>query len=374
VALTTVLTTATATLVGMATVTAGAGVAAVPPGHVAIGASSYPFAGFDRPRTTDALVAYTKGTAPTNEYGVEMSVVDGRVTKVQSNVGGMAVPASGLVLSGHGAARTWLTSHASVGTRIDQVPGWTWPSSGTPSPTAPTPTGVASGPTFRSAVTALPGLRHYYPLNGVHGARDVVGNVNGNNFGATFGPRGATFSGNQYIQLPDHNDFSVTTTGKLTIVAFLTVNDWRANLQGGEYVHWMGKGVSGAHEYTFRFYPDNSSDRPRRVSFYHFNPSGGLGAGSYFQDNVASGTEMMVVGQVNLSQTRIFRDGVSRDVDALSGYNITPRNTTTPVRLGTRDRTTGFLDGRLRRVAFFNSTLSAAQLTSLWTARGRTEG
>lgn len=215
---------------------------------------------------------------------------------------------------------------------------------------------------------AVPGLTHYYPLNATAGAKDMKGSVNGTATGATFGANGATFDGNDYIQLPDHNDFSVTTTGKLTVVGFVSINDWRNNRQGGEYVHWMGKGVSGAHEWTFRYYPDNHADRPSRLSFYHFNSSGGLGAGSYSQNPTGS-TEFMITGQVDLSNTRIFRDGVLRDTDALSGYGINPTNTSTPVRIGTRDMSTGFLDGRVRRVAFFNRSLSATELASLWSAR-----
>jgi len=231
--------------------------------------------------------------------------------------------------------------------------------------------------TFSGVIRSIPGLKHYYPLDAANQARDVVSGMHGINHGATFGSKGATFNGRSYIELPDHNDFSAATTGGLTVVVFNTVTDWRG-AKASEYVHWMGKGVSGAHEWTFRHYIDGGTGdaptRPRRTSFYHFNPAGGLGAGSYFQDPDAAGVERVVAGAVDRTNTYMYKNGVRRDVDPLSAYNVRPANTSSPVRLGTRDMQTGFLVGNLRRVAFFNRKLADADLQRIYAARNLPEG
>ncbi len=44
----------------------------------------------------------------------------GKVTKVQSKIGNMAIPSGGYVLSGHGTSSTWLASNAKVGTTVNR--------------------------------------------------------------------------------------------------------------------------------------------------------------------------------------------------------------------------------------------------------------
>ena len=103
---------------------------------------------------------------------------------------------------------------------------------------------------------------------------------------------GAHFDGKSWIELPDNPDFSVVTTKELTIVAFVTVDDWTKVSHNNEYLHWMGKGKADAHEWVFRTYVDGGGgeapSRKRRISFYHFVPSGGLGTGSFVQDTSAA--------------------------------------------------------------------------------------
>jgi hypothetical protein len=104
------------------------------------------------------------------------------------------------------------------------------------------------------------------------------------------------------------------------------------------------------------------------VSFYHFNPAGGLGAGSYFQDSMQT-TEMVISGMVNKTNVAMWKDGVMRDTDALSGYSIVPKNTGSSVCLGSRGDSTGFLIGRLRNVCFFNRQLTAAEEKLIYDSR-----
>lgn len=105
------------------------------------------------------------------------------------------------------------------------------------------------------------------------------------------------------------------------------------------------------------------------MSFYHFNPAGGLGAGSYYQDSTFPTTERFVVGTCDMKQLQMYVNGVKRDTDPLSGYSVVPKNTASSLRIGTRDMSTGYLIGTVRRVAIFNKVLSQAEVTALYAAR-----
>lgn len=229
--------------------------------------------------------------------------------------------------------------------------------------------------TFLDTLSQVPGLTHYYPL--ATDAKDVVGSAHGANHGAVFKNGAATFNGSSYIELPDHDDFSVATKGGLTILASVAIADWRG-AGASEYVHWAGKGGAGAHEWTFRHYVKGGTGeaptRQGRTSFYHFNPAGGLGAGSYFQDPSFPTGERMFAAFCGLKTIGLAVNGVIRDTDQLSGYSIKPQNAGAPVRLGTRGDKTGFLIGSIRRVAFFNRVLSPAEITKIHDARGQDEG
>jgi hypothetical protein len=230
--------------------------------------------------------------------------------------------------------------------------------------------------TFLDVISKIPGLTHYYELT--KDANDSVGSVHGKNHGCTFGSKGAVFDGDSYIELSDHNDFSVATKGGLTVLVFMTLDSWKG-AHASEYVNWMGKAANGTPaEWCFRHYvwPNGSGEaatRPKRTSFYHFNISGGLGAGSFFQDDDPTGQERVVVGTCDLKQTQIFKNGVKRDTDLLSGYSIKPQNTAQPVRLGSKDLATGFLVGKLRRVAFWNRVLTDTEIKSIYAARNEAD-
>jgi hypothetical protein len=72
-----------------------------------------------------------------------------------------------------------------------------------------------------------------------------------------------------YLEIPDNPDFSLPTTGKLTVSAWIRPS--RLNFIHTEdpddadrrYVHWMGKGdrggTNGNHEWVFRMYSKNST-------------------------------------------------------------------------------------------------------------------
>lgn len=85
--------------------------------------------GLNRPRLTDELIIYTPiygSWTGTNDYGFEVTVVDGTVTNVQ--IGNSPIPPNGVVLSGHGLNREVL-SQLAVGDEVAiniqlTPPGW----------------------------------------------------------------------------------------------------------------------------------------------------------------------------------------------------------------------------------------------------------
>ncbi len=210
---------------------------------------------------------------------------------------------------------------------------------------------------------------------------------------------------NNYLQVPDHNDFSISTTRALTIECWMRpdADDYPATdaSSDGPMVHFLGKGVwsgdSGAtsaqFEYQFRTYgktqPDNSTAiRWRRMSTYVFNSTAGLGAGSFYQYgyngasvNYGVGDWRHIVMTVDDSDSwrnraggdgygivRLFINGILHDSDTLgSPYYIRPSDTIAPFRIGTTDKNSYF-KGSVAKVAVYNYTLGAARITEHYNA------
>ena len=141
---------------------------------VAVSASSFLVSGTNIARSAGSLVIYTPASGaltPTNMYGAEVTVVGGRVTAVSDRLvtgaGATAIPASGVVLSGHDAARDWLLTYARVGTAI-RLPGETT--------ALPAPKPGALSVTFDDGLAnqytnAIPAMRRY----GIPGTFYVIG-------------------------------------------------------------------------------------------------------------------------------------------------------------------------------------------------------
>lgn len=170
-----------------------------------------------------------------------------------------------------------------------------------------------------------------------------------------------------YIEIPDSDVLSIATTDELTISVWMRpdVLDF-PNFQGSGYVHWMGKGVSGQHEWVLRMYNLNST-RPNRTSCYAFNLSGGLGAGSYVQEPVSTGEWIHIVAvyKYPTDQIQLYKNGVLKDQDTFSGYSIVPGNGTAPFRIGTRDFASYF-KGAIDDLRIYNRALTTQEVTSLY--------
>jgi hypothetical protein len=165
---------------------------------------------------------------------------------------------------------------------------------------------------------------------------------------------------------------SVPATGILAIEAWLRPDILEfPHQEGTNYVHWMGKGDVNQHEYVARMYSRTTTDdppRPNRISGYAFNLSGGLGTGSYFQDEVATGQwihYMLVINTVDTGDshptgyTKIYKNGHARDQDALTSFATFPADGTAPFRIATRNFKSFFL-GAIAKVAIYDYELPSA--------------
>ncbi|MBV8277176.1 MAG: hypothetical protein JO170_18225 [Verrucomicrobia bacterium] len=80
---------------------------------------------------------------------------------------------------------------------------------------------------------------------------------------------------NDYVEIPSSADFSVATTGSLTVSAWMRPDVLTFPIaESTGYVHWLGKGEAGQQEWTFRMYNFKTQDQPsrrNRISFYVFN-------------------------------------------------------------------------------------------------------
>jgi hypothetical protein len=191
------------------------------------------------------------------------------------------------------------------------------------------------------------------------------------------GDSAAVFDGaTQYFEAADAAALSPTTTGAITIEAWIRPDTVQfTHAQNSGYVNWMGKGEDQQQEYVGRMYSyENSESRPNRISGYSFNITGGLGAGSYFQDPVTAGKWIHYALVINTNvkgglfpdgYTKVYKDGVLRDQDDLSirGVTIVPRRSTAPFRAGTRDFASWF-EGAIGKIAIYDKELTPQQLSA----------
>jgi Concanavalin A-like lectin/glucanases superfamily len=197
---------------------------------------------------------------------------------------------------------------------------------------------------------------------------------------------------NAYVEAASIADYSVSTTGELTVSVWMrpdTLNFPRVEPKS-DYIHWLGKGDTSSvdEEWTFRMYNQrdlfDTPPRPNRISFYLFNPPGGLGVGSYVQAPVTRRQWIHLVGMADTARTYFYENGQYIRCDTYRGpaqggceihYQpnenvqlvIDPQPGPAPLRLGTKDLGS-FLEGGLSRVRLWNRVLTAAEVSDLYTA------
>ncbi len=187
------------------------------------------------------------------------------------------------------------------------------------------------------------------------------------------GDRALRFNGSgQYLQFGSRKAFEIAPTGALTVEYWMRPDALQfSHTEGSGYVYVLGKGDPGRHEWYGRMYSkSNAEGRPNRISGYSFNPAGGLGSGSYFQDPVQAGRWIHVTLVVNsraksgaypAGYVKIYKNGVLRDTDSLADYGIVPRAGSAPLRIGTGYRGS-FFKGAVGDVAFYPRELAASRV------------
>ncbi|MFG3422622.1 LamG-like jellyroll fold domain-containing protein [Micromonospora sp. NPDC049460] len=170
----------------------------------------------------------------------------------------------------------------------------------------------------------------------------------------------------QYAEIADADDLSVPGLGGILVLEAWVRPDALEQpgaqpSPDGPYVHFIGKGTTGSHEYAARMYSRSAAARPNRVSGYVFNSAGGLGAGSYWQGGMRSGggtvpplragewfhyvlkIDTVDVCRDGWGTVRLYRNGVPMDSDTLGPpYHVIPSGGPAPLRIATRDHRSYF--------------------------------
>ena len=190
-----------------------------------------------------------------------------------------------------------------------------------------------------------------------------------------------------YAEVADHSNFSISTTGYLSICVWVKPVGTSLNsagellfsdTQGSGYVYYMGKGTvsgsSGNQEWAFRIYSaDNTENRHNRMSFYIWPYSGGLGPGTAVEETLTNGGWIHYAAIVSRSEKTIwyYKNGVLRRTASFGPGSQFPiadadlRNGNAPFRLGTRDLTS-FLKGSIDNVYVYNRKLTATEVQQIY--------
>jgi hypothetical protein len=181
-----------------------------------------------------------------------------------------------------------------------------------------------------------------------------------------------------YVEAPASAVDSVTGTGALTVAVWIRPDTLTfADTEGSGYVYFLGKGEPGNYEWAFRIYSsDNSEGRGNRISFYLFNPGGGLGAGAYAQDTLTPGGWTFIAATVDGEHIHLYKDGVARGCENYlrsgdpgcphdDNLTITPVAGDAPLRIGTRDFHSYF-QGAISQARLWNRPLSGDEIATLY--------
>lgn len=198
--------------------------------------------------------------------------------------------------------------------------------------------------------------------------------------------KAALFNGiDQYLQIASNPAFSIATTKKLTVEAWIRpdVSNFPNATDG--LVNWLGKcdSYSPTCEWQTRMYNANH-ERCSRVSAYAFNSTAGLGSGAFWQQSCGSGTIQTghwyhIVAQYQTESTPpacsvsspgtvdVWVNGVywnqssHGDTGCMSQYSVKPTSSISSVTIGTMARDNWF-KGSIAKVAIYNYLLNDTRI------------
>jgi len=147
---------------------------------------------------------------------------------------------------------------------------------------------------------------------------------------------------NQYIEIPDDNSFTLTTTGQLMYevwLDFTTTNFYVKEIGDAHYIHTIGKCQSYEEEWILVVGGANG-DNPYSIRNYLMNKAGGLGASADTAWQWQAGDKVHVYGWFDTTTKKCYIE-----VWYPNGYyayfentyddeNINPENSNAPLTLG----------------------------------------
>jgi len=180
------------------------------------------------------------------------------------------------------------------------------------------------------------------------------------------------------IVIGDRDSLSINTTDELSFSMWLSPATFNFTGTSNGYAEIIGKGETGESnvEYGWRLYNNTGEGgtRPKRMSFYVWNLTGGLGAGSYFQDELNENEWIHVVAVVNETHIKLYKNGVLRDTDTLGGgYGIIPGNGDSTLQLGSRDDNY-FFNGSIDEVLIYSRSLTGAEVLQIYQSTSNERG
>jgi hypothetical protein len=182
-----------------------------------------------------------------------------------------------------------------------------------------------------------------------------------------------------YVEVADSDDFSFgdgSSNSAFSYSFWVRVERSSTNV----FQHLISKGSSSNSEYLIQAMPPNSYGLNANSIYFALYPGSTSGAvvespASSISLNTWHHVVCTADGTGNRSGMKIYIDGVSQTLRTSGQSSITMDNYTDPLRFGARSSNTtpnSYLQGKMDEVAFFNSALSASQITNIY--RGEDDG
>ncbi|MCK5499101.1 MAG: DUF2341 domain-containing protein, partial [Gammaproteobacteria bacterium] len=188
----------------------------------------------------------------------------------------------------------------------------------------------------------------------------------------------ALFTGSNYINIPDHDDFSLVETRHLLVSSWFSPSDLvMSSSRSDGQIRFLSKSANNNHEWCMNYYNDGST-RDQGIAAYFFNLDGGLGTGHYmwpygdtrneievneWEHLMGRGDEdpAVINGYTRSHWVSTYKNGVYRNGQNMDNTaTINPQNGNAPVTMGHSLSFDSWLEGRLDEVRIDSAPRSDA--------------